>query len=438
MTVMFLLMILSGLSAAMVTSSQTEIMVARNAVSSAQAEAAAEAGLNHATELAIPFVMQFAANGFADARGAMTGLIRGPDGLTGSPASAADNGSLENLGIPRSPAQVALGGTFGVAYAARVFDEDDPARGVTLTAADVARIGEDGDPTTDANSTMVIQATGYAPDNTRVTLEITIADNTAVMPALVLGGSLDISANATFTGSQGGVHANGDLDISGNPTIAENATAGGTYTESGNPTIGGISGGGQGSMPIPPVAAIDYKPNADFILNSTGQMTDPAGAVICDASVSNDACEVLGYGWVYDSPGWKFDGNSGTDGTYYVEGPATISGNPGNPATPIALTIIAEDSIEISGRPDLIPDTPELMFVTDGDLKISNRPTMPLTVEGAILVHEQLDISSRPTLGEFNWSSQHLDDEVLRWRNGNGEGQTGRVDLRCVRLAGRR
>ena len=42
-------------------------------------------------------------------------------------------------------------------------------------------------------------------------------------------------------------------------------------------------------------------------------------------------------------------------------------------------------------------------------------------------------------LGEFNWSSQHLDDdEVLRCRNGDGEGQTGRVDLRCVRLAGRR
>ena len=40
--------------------------------------------------------------------------------------------------------------------------------------------------------------------------------------------------------------------------------------------------------------------------------------------------------------------------------------------------------------------------------------------------------------GEFNWSSQHLDDEVLRWRNENGDGQTGRVDLRCVRLAGRR
>ena len=44
----------------------------------------------------------------------------------------------------------------------------------------------------------------------------------------------------------------------------------------------------------------------------------------------------------------------------------------------------------------------------------------------------------RTTLGEFNWSSQHLDDEVLRCRDGNGEGQTGRVGLRCVRLVGRR
>ena len=47
-------------------------------------------------------------------------------------------------------------------------------------------------------------------------------------------------------------------------------------------------------------------------------------------------------------------------------------------------------------------------------------------------------LAERYVQGEFNWSSQHLDDEVLRCRNGNGDGQTGRVDLRCVRLAGRR
>ena len=46
--------------------------------------------------------------------------------------------------------------------------------------------------------------------------------------------------------------------------------------------------------------------------------------------------------------------------------------------------------------------------------------------------------TDREKLGEFNWSSQHLDDEVLQCRDGNGEGQTGRVGLRCVRLVGRR
>ena len=102
----------------------------------------------------------------------------------------------------------------------------------------------------------------------------------------------------------------------------------------------------------------------------------------------------MGYGWVYDSPGWKIN-STGTDGTYYVEGPATISGSPGSP---IALTVIAEDSIEISGNPTITPDTPGLMFVTDGDLKINGSAEIALTVEGAILVHEQLDIGGAAVL----------------------------------------
>ena len=49
------------------------------------------------------------------------------------------------------------------------------------------------------------------------------------------------------------------------------------------------------------------------------------------------------------------------------------------------------------------------------------------------LVHH----SEAGSQGEFNWSSQHLDDEVLRWRNGNGDGQTEQVGLRCVRPVAR-
>ena len=50
------------------------------------------------------------------------------------------------------------------------------------------------------------------------------------------------------------------------------------------------------------------------------------------------------------------------------------------------------------------------------------------------LVHH----SDAGSQGEFNWSSQHLEDEVLRCRSGDEEGQTWRVGLRCVRLVGRR
>ena len=401
LSTLFLLMILSGLAAAMTANAQIEMLLARNTVSSAQSEAAAEAGLNHAVELALQYTQQFGANGFPDVNAAMTDLLLGPDGLSGTAATDADNGSLENRGIPRPPTQVALAGSFGVTYEARVFDEDDPARGVTLTAADLARIGEDGDPTTDANSILVIQAIGYAPDDTQVTLEsgltATAAAAAGLNLAVVTGGDLNINGNPTITGSQGGVHANTDLEVSGNPSIATSATAADSYSASGNPDIGGVSGGGYPEQSVPPVAAIDYRAVADYILTSGGVVTTQTGAPICDASDDNDACKDL-YGWTFDDPGWKLGANSGTDGTYYIEGPATISGNPGSPANPLALTIIAEDSIEISGNPDLTPETPELMFVTDGDLKINGFLRMPLEYEGLMLVHEQLSISGNSTL----------------------------------------
>ena len=398
-TVLMMLMILSALGTAMTTSGQTEMMVARNAVSAAQSHAAAESGLNHAVELTIPNLQQFTANGFANVSAAITALLVGPDGLSGTAATDADNGSFEVLGIPRPPAVLALGAANGVTYEARIFDDDDPARGTALTAADVARIGEDNDPTTDANSTVVIQAIGYALDNTMVTLEATMANAAVNLPAIAVGGELTISGNPTITGTQGGVHANDDLDISGNPDIAQNATATGDFDVSGSPSIGGISGGGHASLPIPPVAAIDHKVHADFILNATGQMTDQLGNVICDASADNSACQTAGYDWEYKGvDGWAAPANGETAGTYYVEGDANISGNHGSAADPWAVTIIAEGSIEIGGNSDITPDTPELLFVTDGDLKISGALDTDLTVEGAILVHEQIQLSGNPTL----------------------------------------
>jgi hypothetical protein len=66
---------------------------------------------------------------------------------------------------------------------------------------------------------------------------------------------------------------------------------------------------------------------------------------------------------------------------------------------PTALTIISEGYIDVEGNPDLMPEpASEIMFVTDKDLKIHGNFAQPLTVEGRILVREQIDFAGNPTL----------------------------------------
>lgn len=392
----FSLMIVSALSAAMLTSGHTEQLISRNQERALQARAAAEGGLNRGLAVVNTFVRNWQANGFATASAAMSSLMRGPDNQTGSTATDADNGSLENFGIARPPARVTLNAATDAFYEVRVMDEDDPARGLTLTAADVARIGENNNAFSDNNRRIVVRAIGYAGGGTTVTLEAIIGP--IILPAIVSNGNLTISGNPTINGSNGSVHANANLTISGNPTISQNATASGTYSVSGSPNIGGTSGGSRPILTIPPVRAIDHRPVADWVLTSTGRMTTLAGTVVCDASSNNNACRAA-YGWRYLGNGnWAIDGQNAANGVFYVEGDASISGNPGSPGNPLQITIIATGNIEVSGNPDLRPRHPELMFVTDRDLKITGSLDQPLTFEGQMLVREQLHLSGNPTL----------------------------------------
>ena len=136
---------------------------------------------------------------------------------------------------------------------------------------------------------------------------------------------------------------------------------------------------------------MDYLNYADFILTSAGKMTNQAGAVLCTWS-NKTPCNA-----------WNFDGGSGkwslkntpTAGTYYVEGSVDISGNTGTPGNPAQITVIANGSININGG-DFIPDTSELLFVTDGDLDMTGNPTT--YSHGQILVREQIRLSGSPDL----------------------------------------
>jgi adhesin HecA-like repeat protein len=272
-------------------------------------------------------------------------------------------------------------------------DEDDPDRGAGATQIDAdvdATNDEDGDPTNDANGTLVIRATGYASDNTSVVLEALISP--LELPAIVANGDLTISGNPTVDGTAGDVHANSDLTISGNAaSISGDATASGTM-DCDDPCsqVDGMATGGNPQIPIPTVRASDHFFKADFVLTSSGTMTDRDGNVLCAASPCNF--------WNFNAGSWTLSGNDATNGTYYVEGSVLISGNAGTALAPVAISLIAEGSIEISGNPDLMPDYPELLFVTDGDLKISGGIDTPLTAQGQMLVREQVAISGNPQI----------------------------------------
>jgi hypothetical protein len=389
--VLLLLMVMSALCTALATSSHTETIVARNHQVAAHARAAAEAGVIHAIELTVANLQSWQPNGFTTPSAAMSALLRGPDNQSGTTATNADNGSLEAFGIPRSPARLQLAGLPDVSYEVRLFDEDDPARGLTLSAADRTRIGEPGNQAAaDENTRIIVRAIGYASGNAVATVEAMVAPLT--LPAIVSNQSLTISGNPDVLGAQGSVHSNQNLLISGNPTIAENATASGTYTLSGtSASVGGQSGGSFQNLPIPPIRAIDHRSKADFILNNDGTMT----TVSTNTTAS---CSPCAGAWQFSGGNWTISGNTAPAiGTYYVEGTVTITGGIGSPASPAQLSIIAEGSVELSGNPHLRPDSPELLLVTDGDLKVAGTVTA-VTAEGQILVREQLMLAGNPDL----------------------------------------
>lgn len=394
--VLLLLMMMSALAAAVGVSGRTETLVARNHQSAAQAKAAAEAGLNHAVQVVIADIREWQPNGFANVDAALDGLL----------AAAGSLEAVEGWGVPIGTRIPIAGASAGVEYEAVIMDEDDPARGADATQIDGdgdATNNEDNNPLNDANRKLIIRASGFAQDGTSVVLEAVIAP--IPLPAVVTNSDLDISGNPTITGTNGSVHSNGDLTIGGNSAaVTGNASTSGELTCN-DPCdqVQGTATEGATPVPIPTVRASDYRFWADYILTDAGTVTDPSGAVLCTAGNNGNGCRNT-YGWSFDGPaGWSV-GATGTplDGTYYVEGGATISGSPGTSSDPIQISIIAEGSIDISGNPDLVPDTPELLFVTDGDLEISGGVASPLTIQGQMLVHEQLKISGNPTLsGQF-------------------------------------
>lgn len=392
--VLLLLAVMTGLATGLAVNGQVEISMASNETYYAGARAAAEAGMNRAIQAVL-----------ADST---TDLLKGQDNAADptNPAAAvnADNGDVTFLLTGTPP--YALGSSGQYTYTIRIFDDDDPSLYVTaLTASQLTAMGEDGNANSNLNDRLILRATGIGPSGTVVRIARilesvddtpTTTTTTLANPAILVNGDLNLTGNLSLLGSEGNVHANGNLDLSGNAaTVNGDATATGTFTANANWSAGGEFGGGRATVNVPTVTAADYKGHADFILTSSGTITtNPLNP--CAAS-----CPPTPVGWTFSGGTWSLTGNTASSATLYVEGAVAISGNPpsGGGSLNVALSIIAEGSINITGRPKFTPENDaRIQFVTNGDLLIGGNADLddPTQVEGQIMVREQLDVGGNP------------------------------------------
>lgn len=255
-------------------------------------------------------------------------------------------------------------------------------------------------------STVRVVSTGRtASGSATKTLTAVFSNAFAIDAAIVAGTNFSIGGNAVVNGTCGNVHSNGDLSVSGSPSVGGSLTATGAYVDTGHAAIGGTAGGGQPAKAVPTIIPSSFLASAKttvpanqiFQLKSNGQVLDGY-----DSMVQTVASGATYRGWRYTAgtpATWAVIGDTGYDGTYYVEGNATISGNPGTASTPWAASVIATGSILVSGSPEMNTHLPDTLFVSGLDVQISGSPT--LGFNGLVAAHEQVSISGNMTLNGF-------------------------------------
>jgi Tfp pilus assembly protein PilX len=376
-TVLLLLAVVSGLTTALAMSGQTEIAMASNEMYYTGARAAAEAGLNRATEH------------LNDVN--TLNLLAGADNTVdaGNPAAAVntDNGRVPTIG--NGPFTLSNQYT----YTLQILDDDDPSLYPTaLSAGQLTQMQEDGSAFTTNNDRLILRATGIGPRNTRVVVHrvlqsvatpnvTTTTTTTIANPALLVDGDLGLGGSLDVWGQRGNIHANGNIDGQVSGDITGDITATGTVDSRLDPD--GMKAGNMPPINVPEIRAADYKGLADWVLKADGTIVNNSTNATCTSACPS--------GWSYSGGAWSASGSMPTSATYYVEGPVSIHGTGKSSLT--ALSVIAEGSITITGNGQFKPENnSKIQFVTNGDFKSNADANDPLDVDGQIMVREQLKL----------------------------------------------
>lgn len=224
--------------------------------------------------------------------------------------------------------------------------------------------------------------------------------------ALLTQGTLSVSGTAAVTGIGGSVHSNEDLTVSGSAQIDRDATASGSFVQTGNPTIGGVTGGGFPAIPVPAVSAASFRSLTDYDLCPDATVRNTA-ALVCTGSVAGTGLAQGWNGWKYAGARWAISGNQALAGGFYVyRSDVSISGNVGSVSTPWRATIVVEGlkagadlangDITVSSNVILSAWKQGVALVAERDVRLTGGSGRE--VQGMILAGEQVDIPGSGTI----------------------------------------
>lgn len=310
-----------------------------------------------------------------------------------------------------------------------------------------------------AQSALLLTATGSGLNNATKTITSVVAIESGNLQknAFITGQSLVVSGSPIFTGASGGIHANGNLTISGNPRIATNAQASGTYTVTGSPTAW-FSGGNQPYQTINSLTAWQLSGSYDYYfyycynsVDSTyhGCVRDKYWNLLAD--LANDqtwSCwkyKSYSYsgGWTWNSTLWVWVYTPYTytsfkwkatctppNGTYYAIGDVVIEGdNIGTSANPWITTILAYGSIKVESDNLVVraptsadgslykTQTQNLLFVANMDVRIKGKAGQHFT--GIMSAYEQVGISGDPDVVNGYFLAQDVSNQTTSYYGTN-------------------
>lgn len=294
-----------------------------------------------------------------------------------------------------------------------------------------------------------IASVGTAPNNSQARLEMWLRRDLGTAPkALITNGDLRLNGNPKLLGTRGGAHTNDDMQVSGNAAVqmtdgltASNSVAGGGGLDdgmkiTGTPCIGSAacasnpqpdeyelnsnaertayesSHNSASTYPIPKINPADYASavagsSGGYVLKADCTVVTGSGASFSDGLHTGGGTAVAApSGWSCSGGTWKVTGNSAANGVFYAEGRVDVSGNPGSPSSPWQATIIARDSLKITGNPSIVPfatsteSLQNVLVLTGNDLEISGNPTVTGT-GGGLFAHQQVKISGNPSIKGF-------------------------------------